>query len=227
MTKIGYAISQVLEKFLDEQGKRLKPATMRKYREVIELLKDCLNGYAYQSLDKEESGLYKREDMKFCDVFGSEKILPGTGEFMGYFMVRKVIAGKEFLKYSGTVTKKLAKWLHAEGFVDERSAEFAVEAGSEASKVLPGAEELSNMLYDIEEYISSDELIEEVFDHFSIMDVKPDGVVLSGLFDTRRFYVKLPHGVVDKWHDGWEASLQLGKTGDGWHIISAGNVYPL
>ena len=40
-------------------------------------------------------------------MFGPEKIAENLGEFLDYFMVRKVIAGQELLKASGTVTGKL------------------------------------------------------------------------------------------------------------------------
>jgi len=39
--------------------------------------------------------------------------------------------------------------------------------------------------------------------------------------------IKLPRKIIDAWECGWNASLQLGKTKDGWHITGVGNVYPL
>jgi len=221
-------ISQVLERFLEDQSMRLSPSTMRKYRYIIESLKDCLNSYAYDSLDEEESKLYDQlyaEEIEFCDIFGSEKILPEISEFLGYYMVRKAAAGKDILRASGTVTKKLAKWLHAEGFVDAMDAQFAVEEGSDAIELLPKADGLSDMLYDLTERIPPDEIIEEVWDQFGITEVKPNGVTLSA--GEHKIPIKLPQEVIDRWDDRLEASLRLGRTKDGWHIIGTGNVYPL
>jgi hypothetical protein len=44
-------------------------------------------------------------------MFGPEHILDKVGEFLNYFMVGKVTAGADTLWASGTVMKKLAKWL--------------------------------------------------------------------------------------------------------------------
>ena len=51
--------------------------------------------------------------------------MENLGEFLGYFMVRKVVAGQELLRAAGTVTKKLARWLHDQGFIDETDFEEA------------------------------------------------------------------------------------------------------
>jgi len=50
----------------------------------------------------------KRRTPEFCDIFGPEHILSSIDEFLGYFMVRKVIAGKALLRTAGTTTKRLA-----------------------------------------------------------------------------------------------------------------------
>jgi hypothetical protein len=42
---------------------------------------------------------------------------------LGYFMVRKVIAGPSLLRTAGTVTKKLAAWLAAQGYADAETVE--------------------------------------------------------------------------------------------------------
>ena len=43
----------------------------------------------------------------------------GYSEFLGYFMPRKVLCGKETIRAAGTVTKKLAKWLSEKGYVKD------------------------------------------------------------------------------------------------------------
>ena len=44
-------IEVVLKDFLEEQRKRLKSSTMRKYEDIIELFQSCLDGYGHQYLD--------------------------------------------------------------------------------------------------------------------------------------------------------------------------------
>ena len=87
------------------------------------MLRHSLDGYAYSSLDNDERRRWEQEfetdeEGAFCRLFGPEKIPPDLGEFLDYFMVRKVIAGRELLKASGTVTGKLARWLADHGYID-------------------------------------------------------------------------------------------------------------
>src|SRR5713101_7087734 len=105
-------IEQVLEEFLADQGKRLSTRTMRNYRDVISLPQDCMNGYGPNSLDGGDHKRWKKafdagDFDAFCHLLGPEYILGNVGEFLGYFMIRKVMAGQELLRAAGTVTKKL------------------------------------------------------------------------------------------------------------------------
>ena len=58
------------------------------------------------------------DEEAFCKLFGPEEIPPHLGEFLGYFMVRKVSAGQELLKAAGTVTGKLARWLEQQAYIE-------------------------------------------------------------------------------------------------------------
>ena len=111
-------IEQVLEQFLDDQANRLKPRTLACYRGVVELLQHHLDGYGYESLGKEESSFFDHHfeaagshQRSFCQLFGADKITENLGGFLGYFMIRKVVAGEELKRAAGTVSKKLARWL--------------------------------------------------------------------------------------------------------------------
>ena len=111
-------ISRVFEEFLEEQRARLAPRTLARYEAVLDLLRSYLNGYAHESPSTPEADLVERcynaegeEHREFCDLFGPGKIVESLDSFLGYFMIRKVIAGEDFLRAAGTVTKKLSKWL--------------------------------------------------------------------------------------------------------------------
>ncbi len=111
-------ISAVLAAYLADEEARLAAKTFGLYADVIELLQHSLNGYAANSLDKDEYKLWEElfnaegdQHREFCEIFGPEHILPNIGEFLSYFMVSKVMAGQDLLRASGTVAKKLAKWL--------------------------------------------------------------------------------------------------------------------
>jgi hypothetical protein len=102
-------IDEALSAFLADQRERLSARTFRNYADVIKLLGHSLDGYAHSSLDGDELRRFEQafdggDEHAFCRLFGPEKICEHLGEFLGYFMVRKVVAGQELLKASGTVT---------------------------------------------------------------------------------------------------------------------------
>ena len=51
----SHTIEQVFDEFLGDQRRRLRPRTLSKYEDVLGLLRDHLNGYAYQSLSTAEA----------------------------------------------------------------------------------------------------------------------------------------------------------------------------
>jgi hypothetical protein len=83
----------------------------------------------------------------FCGTFGPEELPGGVGEFLGYFMPHKVIAGKETMKAAGTVSKKLMKWLVEKGYVeDAEAAQMAEERAGDAARELPAAQDVVDLL---------------------------------------------------------------------------------
>ena len=148
-------IEQVFDEFLGDQRRRLRPRTLSKYEDVLGLLRDHLNGYAYQSLSTAEAALFDRyynapgdKHLEFCQLFGPDKIVANLGGFLGYFMIRKVVAGQDLKRAAGTVTKKLSTWLAAQGHVAEDEAQEGADLGAEAARDLPKAERAARILYD-------------------------------------------------------------------------------
>jgi hypothetical protein len=91
------SIESLLTEFLAEQRGRLSDRTFHRYQEVVQLLRHSLDRYAYTSLDADERRRWDKEfesneEGAFCRLFGPEKIPPHLGEFLDYFMVRKVFA---------------------------------------------------------------------------------------------------------------------------------------
>ena len=225
-------IEAALDDFLKEQQERLKPSTMRKYEDIINLFQSSLNNYAYQSLDEQEAALFDwlynakgDEHREFCQLFGPEKIPSSVHEFLNYFMIRKVMCGKELMQAAGTVTKKLGKWLMEKRYIQSESAEELVSCGATAAKELPAAEELARMLSDYADHtaVHCDEVIE---DHFTIEVVEPDKLCLSPLLGDDKIIVPVSRNISKACHVGWSFSGAVGKTGKGWHILEAWNVYP-
>ena len=225
-------IEAVLDEFLQEQRKRLKPSTVRKYEDIIDLFQSCLDGYGHQYLDEQESALFDRlynaegeEHREFCQLFGPDKIPDGVDEFLNYFMIRKVMCGKELMQAAGTVTKKLGKWLKEKGYIEPESAEELVSSGATAAKELPATEELAWMLADYADRtaVDCDEAIE---DHFTIDAVEPGKLHLSALSGDEEIIVPVSRDISNACRVGWSISGAMGKTSKGWCILEAWNVYP-
>lgn len=225
-------IEAVLDEFLEEQGKRLKPSTMRKYEDIIELFQSCMDGYGHQYLNKQESALFDRlydaesdEHREFCELFGPEKIPENIDEFLNYFMIRKVMCGKELMQAAGTVTKKLGKWLMEKGYLDSEIAADVIGSGAKAARELPAAEELSRMLADYADRtaVDCDDVIEN---YFSIEAVEPGKLHLSILSEDDKITVPVSRDISNACHVGWSFSGAVGKTPKGWRILETWNVYP-
>ncbi|TVS87770.1 hypothetical protein [Mycobacterium helveticum] len=225
-------IDEVLPQFLAEQRKRLAERTYRRYEEVVELLRDCLDGYAYQSLDdierhRWEEEFASHEDGAFCRLFGPEKIAENLGEFLDYFMVRKVIAGQDLLKAAGTVTGKLVRWLGERGYIDGSSADQAGEQAREAARDLPMADRLGALLHDVTrqapaidpDHVDAGDWVE---DYLQIVEVGPGKI----WFENGVGPIAVPRKASDLARPGWSVFVTAARIAKRWHLLEVGVVYP-
>ncbi|HEX2699346.1 MAG TPA: hypothetical protein VHM89_03980 [Acidimicrobiales bacterium] len=131
-------------------------------------------------------------------------------------MVRKVMAGEDLLRAAGTVTKKLAKWMAANGFLDAAAAGEAVERGSSAARDLPRAERLSRLLFDQAQRAAKDDgdLADDdiVEDYFTIERVEPGALWLSGDVGP----VKIGKEASSLARPGWSVYLVMARSARGW-----------
>ena len=235
-------IDQVCEEFLIEQSKRLTSRTPARYTAVLDLLRDHLNGYAYQGLSNSESALFDRyynaegkEHREFCQLFGPEKIVENLGGFLGYFMIRKVIASQDLMRSAGTVTKKLSRWLAAKGYIAEQQAQEGADQAGEAARDLPKAERAAQILYDAAAKLGANpsDLSDEdylEFDHFTIAKVEA-GKLWLDIFEeaeTRSYGpIPVPAAATKLLRKGWDISCSLGRVRGTWRIVEVANVYPV
>lgn len=225
------SIDVLLNEFLAEQEKRLAPRTFANYVTVTYLLRDCLNGYGYQSLSaadltRWESAAERGDEDAFVVLFGADKIAENLGEFLGYFMVRKVMAGEELLRASGTVTKKLTKWLGQRGYLDASTMEVAVERSGDAARDLPKAEKLSRLLFEQSQKSTLDtaELDEDhCVDDYLMIERVESGVLW---FEGGIGPVNVPKDASDIAQPGWSVNVVLARGSGSWQIVEVGNVYP-
>jgi len=231
-------IDEVLDAFLIDQRKRLSVRTMRNYEDVVDLLRDSLNGFGPNTLESADHQRWEQAfhagDMEaFSHLFGPEHILGHVDEFLGYFMIRKVMAGQELLRAAGTVTKKIASWLHEQGYVDDDQRDLALDRGSDAARDLPRAERLANLLYQQsrrtpafdQDALAPGDLVE---DQFVIDRVELGALYFAGFLTSVDTVgpVKVDQKASALAQVGWRVTLTLARLRGAWTIVEVGNVYP-
>jgi len=225
-------VESVFTDFLREQRDRLKPRTYRRYKDVVGLFRHYLNAYGHQELVRSAEislyeRLYLRKNLEFCSIFGPDKILSGLSTFLNYFMIRKVMASEALLRASGTVSKKLVKWLYENEHVEKEEALDALALASEAVRELPAAERLARLLYDYAQGNVPHYWTAELDDYFVVEAIEPGMLFLSGLTaDTGMVEVEVPLEITEHCREGWHINLLLVETRTGWRILETGNVYP-
>ena len=226
-------ITKVLNDFLDDQKKRLKLSTFSNYNDIIELLSNFINEYTYNYLNNEEreffDELHDNYDMEFCDVFGPEHLFLNIEEFFGYFLLRKVIVSRILLKTSGTIIKKLVKWLVERGYTEYEDMENIQEITNKASKDLLLSQELTELLYDYSRNSSYDDFDETVEDIFVIKRIQKGKIWLSGFIydeDEDIGPVPVPEEFSKKCRIDWCINSEIGKTRKGWKIVDVYQVKP-
>ncbi len=232
MTGPTVTIDQALEAFLDAQRERLSERTFRDYDDVVELLRDSLNGYAYDTLGASDRARWDAafeagDEEAYCHLFPPDHIPAHLGGFLGYFMIRKVMAGEELLRAAGTVTKRLAKWLRDEGLISAEQAVDAADRGAAATRDLPRAERLGNLLHEeaqrLPDFDFSDVPDEHVVeDYLAIERVEPGALWFEGDVGP----VPVPTEASDLAEPGWSVNIVLVMLRGRWHVAEVGFVYP-
>jgi len=234
-------IEQVFEAFLAEQRPRLKPRTYGKYESIIELLTHYLDGYGYEGLSKEQDAFFNKyydsdgdDHREFSQLFGPEWILDSLSMFLGYYMVRKVIAGAEFKRDAGTVTKKLTKWLQENGYALQEEAERTAERCADATRDLPRAEKASGILSEAQAIsfleppdVPSKDYID--INHNRIVKLEEGKLwfeIWGAKGETTVGPVLVPKEATALLREGWTVCCSLIRVRNKWRIGEMGNVYP-
>jgi hypothetical protein len=228
----AFTIDRALEAFLEDSRSRLSARTARTYEAVVDLLRACLNSYGHQYLSEAELAVFEAaynagDEQAFCHLFGAEKIVESVGEFLGYFMIRKVAASEALLRASGTVIAKLVAWLAERGAVSPEDAREAERKARTAARELPRAARLASVLFDAAEAgpaVRADALDEADYieDDLTISRVEPGRL----WFEDDIGPVKVPKAASDLARPGWTISLALGRVRGQWRLVQVGNVHP-
>jgi hypothetical protein len=225
-------IDAVFAEFLDARRAELRPGALRDYEDTLELLRDSLNGYAYESLTEPERRRWQRafdagDESAFCELFGPEKIPEHLGEFFGYFMVRKVMVERSFLHSAGTAVADLVRWLGERGHIESALVEAALDRANDAARDLPRADRLGEFLYEAARKapridvnaLTDDDYVEDFLD---ITRVDPEALWFGDAIGP----VPVPGKATEFAEVGWSVNIVLARTEAGWQILEVGNVYP-
>jgi len=225
-------IDQILDAFLREQRSRLADRTYRNYEDVIRLLRHSLDAYGYSSLSKADAKRWQQafdagDEEAFCHLFGPEEIPSHLGEFLGYFMVRKVMAGQELLKAAGTVTGKLVRWLEKEGHIEPEAAEIAADRARDGARDLPAADRLGSLLQDVASHapdIDVDDVDDEdwIEEQLMISEIEPGRIWFEGDIGP----IEVPKRASDLAKPGWMVFVVAARRKGRWHLLEVGSVYP-
>ena len=225
-------IKDVFEEFLAEQKARMSPKTYSGYEEAIYYFEKYLNGWAHKYLsDKDKIRLNEfneGEGKKYCEVFDPEYIRAlEIKDFLGYFVIRNVLASKTSLETLGRVMHKLVKWMHENDYMGDENYEVINLLVKRLKVEMPVAEEVSDLLclyaltHPVEDYS------ETLDDFFIITEIKPGQLWFESFQDGRNIGpVSVPEKISSMCKAGWTICLLLAKTGDMWRILESGNMYP-
>jgi hypothetical protein len=211
----------------------LKPSTYRGYEDAIYLFEQCLDSYAYQYLDEKESKLfdklYNEKDKEFCEIFGPDKIGSSEmGEFLDYFMIRKVMGSKDLMKTVGRVMRKFVKWMNEKGYMNEEEYENTAEIVDELKDELPKVGKLSSLIYDYIQDNPPEDFTESVDGYFRVTKIESRKLWLEDYIGCGGTLgpVSVSTEISSMCKVGWVICLDLGKTSKGWWMLESGNVYP-
>jgi len=222
-TKPEKTIAQVFDEFLADQKTRISHKTYLKYQSIIQLYGMYLENYWPGHND--EYDRITDAGGTYCDTFGPEDATSGYSEFLGYFMPRKVMCGKETMQAAGTVTKKLAKWLAEKGFVED--TEDDQERAGEAAKDLPNASTVVDLLNAYADETAPARRGKVIDDHFWIEKIEPGKLWLMPLSAGNTIGpIPVPGQVTQLCKEGWDIGGVVGKTAKGWRFIEVWNVSP-
>jgi len=222
-TKPDKTISQVFEEFLVDQEGRISSKTFSKYESIIQLYALYLENYW-----PGHNGDYNKINAAggtYCSTFGLEDATEGYSKFLGYFMPRKVMCGKETMQAAGTVTKKLAKWLAEKGYIED--SEAAQKRAGKAANGLPSAQ---TVLHILNAYCNETVLHRhggEIQDHFCIDRIEPGKLWLNPLTGSSVIGpISVPKQVTALCKPGWDIGGIVAKVGKSWRLVEVWNVSP-
>jgi len=226
-------LNKILDDFLSDQDQRLSKRTYNNYENVIELFANYLNTYAYNNLEVEYQDIFEEKcingEKSYCEIFSVDKVnFILIEDFMTYFLVKKVMAGKELIKNTITVMRQLVKWLYNNSYISEEESEVMFSTINDLKDALPKSIELSDLIYEESRKNEFKEFDSYEEGNFSIAKIKPGKLWVEDFMGAVQIGpVIVPKNISSLAEEGWFMYLELGQKGNKYYILNSGNVYLL
>ena len=150
----------------------------------------------------------------------------GFGEFLDYFLPRKVVGEGAATKAAGTVIKKLNKWLVEKGYCqpDEVVSDGLMEIG----RNLGPSQDLFDRLSEWVLANEPSEYGETVEGHFIVSKVEPGQIWLEPIMSSKGTLGPIPvsKAISKSCKSGWDIGGAVAKTAKGWRLVEVWNVSP-
>lgn len=200
----------------------------------LELLRHGLDGYGHQHLaradrDRWSVAFNDGDETAFSRMFGARELVKYLDEFLGYFLIRKVLMPEEEVARTVEDVRGFVVWLAGEGEITTTAARKALGRIATATVDMPAAERLGRLLHEIARAGSArarpglEPPFDEIVEDFLVIERVAPGRIwfLDGVGP-----IKVPEAASACARPGWTVNLVLGRRGTTWDVLEVGNVYP-
>lgn len=132
-------IAQVFAEFQAEFIENLDEGARQKYSLIIGLFTQCLNEFAYQDLDLEDSKRFETaqeatdESENFVDLFGPNKLPESLSTFLEWRLIRNIGADENLADGAGAVIVDFFNWLGEKKYLGKADIEACMKISAEAA----------------------------------------------------------------------------------------------
>ena len=225
-------IEAVLKQFIKDTA-AAKGISKADKKGATELFMNCMNGYAHQSLSRDEEKFFDRyynlegkDHKEFCQLFGPDKITENIGEFVGYFLIRKVMMPGDQMAEAATVVAELCKWLVEKNIVSAESAQDAIAKAERAAYQLPRAEDANRIIWELAQKCPQDAQEYVDLEYMTVKRIEEDSIWLEGDDGQEIGPVAVPKKAAKLLLPDWKVCCALAKSRGKWYFAEVGNVYP-
>ena len=194
---------------------------------------DSMNSYGHQSLSEEESKLFDhyynldgKQHREFCQIFGPDKIAENAGNFVGYYLIRKIMLPGDEMGEAASVVAKFLSWLCEKNIVPAQEIKEEIERAERAAKELPAAEDANQIIWQLAQKSLKNEEDYMDFGSLTIMRIEKGSLHFETESGETVGPVDVPKKAALLLKTGWTVNCALAKSNGKWHFAEVGNVYP-